>query len=67
MHCRYAEDVGVSMATGEEEAPPTSFPEAETLRLLSSLVSWEEDKARSVRVKVSHHYFTIVPNEFIAV
>ncbi|CAI8049233.1 eIF-2-alpha kinase activator GCN1, partial [Geodia barretti] len=42
-----------SMATGEEEAPPTSFPEAETLQLLSSLVSWEEDKARSVRVKKS--------------
>jgi HEAT repeat protein len=50
---RYAEDVGVSMATGEDEAPPTSFPEAATLQLLSSLVSWEEDKARSVRVKKS--------------
>ena len=35
-----------------EETTPTSFEDADTLKLLSSLVSWEEDTGRSMRIKV---------------
>ena len=47
--------------TTEEEAPPTLFPAAETLKLVSSLISWEEDTARSLRVKVDHWLGYIIP------
>ena len=46
---RYAD----SMET--DKTTPTLFAEADTLRLLSSLVSWEEDTGRSMRVKVCAH------------
>jgi hypothetical protein len=48
---RYADSVSESMET--EETTPTSFEEADTLRLLSTLISWEEVTGRSMRIKKS--------------
>ena len=48
--CSFADSCDVGGAT--DEAAPTMFLEAETLRLLSALISWQEDTGRSMRIKV---------------
>ena len=56
--CTFSYSGCVSVSSATKETTPTQFAEADTLHLLSSLISWHEDTARSMRVKVRPHAIT---------